>query len=199
MNVTKSIRLESAIISELETLAVKKNSDFSKTVTSIISDYVAHKAVKQFIISNYSYYPVHLTNEEFISIINEFSSQIIDTYSCTVKVRKDAGGKGVDFQINLYIEYKNQLIHKKRYAFNINAGWEVENMFEHFYEIANNDSDIKHNNFMCKKVDNISLPIISYIIDENVGRENLPELNPIFNDEKWVTLLEKKYPFLKML
>jgi len=140
------------------------------------------------------YYPIHLTNEELMLIMNDFISNLNKSHNCIVSVRKDGGGKGVEFQVNFYPEHKMQVNKKSWYNFTISANWALENIFQHWVKENNVTQKLTQN--ICKRMTDAKISTIYNIVEENEKLKNVPELNPIFKNDGWKVLVERKYPVL---
>jgi hypothetical protein len=197
MSSPKSLRLEDSLIKEIEKFAAKNENSFNNQVVEILKAYFNNAQEMQITIEDESYYPIHLTNEELILIMDEFISNFSDGRNCSVSVRKDGGGKGIDFQVNFFSEHKSQTIRKKRYNFAINAHWKLENTFEHWIEDSH--GGYKKSQELCKRLNDLKIFTINNVIEENTNQNNIPELNPIFKDDTWKVLFERKYPILKVV
>ena len=197
MSTLKSLRLDDFVIKSIETLADTNNISFNKQIGIVIKEYVDKIKDSDKWIEGEIYYPIHLTNEELILIMNEFLSNFNDSHNCTVKFRKDCGGKGVEFQVNFYPEYKLQANKRKRYNFTISANWELENIFVHWVEENNVTRKLTWN--MCKRMTNVKIYTLYNIVEENGSHKNIPELNPVFKDDGWKVLFERKYPVLTVV
>jgi hypothetical protein len=195
MNNPKSLRFKDSLKKNIEDLAAINGISFNKQAAEILREYFEKEQINQTSIGDTVYYPTHLSNEELILILDEFLSNIPDAKNCSVKVRKDSGGKGVDFQINFYIEYKTQIIKKKRYSFSINSNWVLENVTEHWFE-ESHERNIQ-GKFLFKKLHRLKIFTIKNIIEETTKHQVIPEFNPIFKEDTWKVLFERKYPVLK--
>jgi len=184
----KSIRLDTNLLERLDDYINSEEKQFNRVVIEALTEYLDKYDDKTTTIGQRNYYPIHLTNDELVIIINDFMKNIENEYNCSVKVRKDKGGKGIDFQINFYQEFKNKVIKKKRYSFSLNPYWRLEEILEH-----RNNSE----NFICERLNILDSSIVLEIANYNVSRKSTLELNSIFKDERWKVLFERKFPILK--
>jgi hypothetical protein len=189
----RSLRLDDSLVKKIEKSALDNGTSFNKRVVGILEEYFAYTQETQVSIEEYRFYPIHLTNEELIMIMDDFLSYVNDNSNCQVKVRKDSGGKGLDFQINYYKEYKSQTIKNVRYTFSINANWKLDNAYKHW--VSDKDGGKQD---LFKRLNELKIYIIDNIIDENIKFNNTPELNSNFKDDGWKVLFERKYPILKI-
>jgi len=194
MSNPKSLRIDDSLISKIEKSAQDTDVSFNKRVVEILEEHFAYTLESQIIIEGYRFYPIHLTNEELIMIMDDFLSYVNDGANCLVKVRKDSGGKGLDFQINYYSEYKSQTIKNVRYTFSINANWKLDNTYKHWMSDKGGE-----NQDLFMKLHDLKIYTINNIIEENTKHNNNPELNPNFKDDGWKVLFEKKYPILRVV
>jgi hypothetical protein len=194
MSNIKSLRLKDDLLKQVENLAKTNGIAFNNQVIKILVDFLESAREVPVNINEEIYYPTHLSNEELLLIMEEFLANFEGGNNCIVKVRKDGGGKGIEFQINIFTEYKAQNIKKKRYNFSINANWKLENAFEHWLEKSQINTSASFLSF--KKIINFKILTINNILIENSNHKITPELNPIFKDDKWKIIYERKYPIL---
>ncbi|MDP4210450.1 MAG: hypothetical protein Q8928_16695 [Bacteroidota bacterium] len=194
MSNPKSLRFDRILTSKIEKNAQNKSVTFSKSVVEILEDYFTFTQEVTYELDGINYYPIHLTNEELIMIMDEFLSQISDGSNCQVKVRKDSGGKGIDFQVNFYSEYKSKNIKKIRYTFSINANWKLANVNKHW---ISETSEIQKELF--KGMPELKIHTINNLLQDSLKSNYSPEVNSNFKEDSWKTLFEKKYPILKLI
>lgn len=195
MSITRSLRLNDSLINNIEIIAEKKNISFNKLVANLLNEYNVKFQESGICIEDEIYYPIHLTDSELILIMDEFISNHNMGHNCHVKVRKDSGGKGIDFQINFIPELKESGPRRKRFSFTINSNWKIENAFEHWLEDKFNNKK-KYQEF-CRTLDYLKIQTIQNIIEDNKKHNIKPEVNSALVDNTWKVIFERKYPNIK--
>jgi len=144
------------------------------------------------ILGNGKFYPIHLQDKEIDQII----SNVLELVGCYGRentkayFRKDKGGKGIDFRIDIFSLEKTtpELCRERRYSFGINANWDVVDFFDHWlFYTSNEEGQLE----VCTSCEELLLrPNIGLkdILESRKAIGRTPVQNSYLKEEAWVCL-----------
>ncbi len=176
---SKTIRICDSVLKDLEEKAKKEDRSFSKVVEKICEEYFLVTTKKEFFSNGEKFLPIHMNDGEIYQVIHWLLSRINPGNYSEVKVRKNHGEKGVEFNIDFFnIDDKDKKHKNRRCSLSINPNWEILDYFDDSESLGEISSSEK-------------LKIITKI-KESIIERTPPQKNKIFKGEKW-TIVYSNY------
>ncbi len=182
---SKTIRICDSVLKELEEKAKKEDRSLSNVVERICEEYFGVITRKDFFSNGEKFLPIHMDDGEIYQVIHWLLSRMNPGNYSEVKVRKNHGGKGVEFNFDFFnIDDKGKKHKDRRYSLSIDPNWEILDYFDHWESYGGVLSSEK------LKI-NSAQKIITKI-KESIIQRTPPQKNKIFKEEKW-TLIYSNY------
>lgn len=149
------------------------------------------------IINGNKVYPIHLDAIELERIISYTINRfhLFFTENLKIRVRKDKGGKGLDFKIQSFFRGKNgRELKDRQYSFGINSNWEAVDFFDHWIPGKASLYLKNNNNVAAEEITDFKIPEIELILNERRKNEVISEVNKWFINDGWIDVYSHKRP-----
>ncbi|WP_125077697.1 hypothetical protein [Rufibacter latericius] len=147
------------------------------------------------------FFPVHMTDIELKLVVDEAFGDLIlsNTKIAKVFVRKDKGGKGIDFRLEEAYRRPHQIVKKTMYTFGLNANWKAVDFFEHQTRGTKGTSKVVggktyyYPQLLAEEYIGYRSDVVDYIYEQRQRQTGKPAVNPIFCGEEWTCIYQHEH------